>query len=74
MLGNLFNPMNANPIKWSNTFNNSSATANELFECLFKFKSLLTVCSKLTVCLQICFTNFLSVFDYCVGLALKGLN
>ena len=28
------NPLSANPTKWSNTLNNFSAAADELFECL----------------------------------------
>ena len=28
------NPLSANPTKWSNTLNNSSAVADELFECI----------------------------------------
>ena len=30
----IVNPLSANPTKWSNTQNNSSAVADELFECL----------------------------------------
>ena len=28
------NPLSASPTKWSNTVNNTSATVNELFECV----------------------------------------
>ena len=31
------NPLSANPTKWSNTLNNSSAVADELFECVWPF-------------------------------------
>ena len=35
----VFNPLSANPAKWSNTLKqyNSSATADELFECVWTF-------------------------------------
>ena len=29
------NPLSANPKKWSNKLNNSSVTADELFECVW---------------------------------------
>ena len=31
------NPLSINPTKWSNTLNNSSAAADELFECVWTF-------------------------------------
>ena len=31
------NPLSANPKKWSNTLKNSSAVADELFECIWPF-------------------------------------